>query len=213
MGINVYTQRWIGHFLETGIIKPGASILDLGPQDLYRYAPHNARELALMGTQDKPGGWYASVGFGRYSSVDAGDERSTYRVDLNLPWDTRNRWDVVHNGGTAEHVFNIGQVFKTVHDVLVVGGLALHVLPAAGEISHGFYNVHPQVYRDMAAANGYRIEALDYIADIDGVCLRMIGEPVALPRPLKDYCCAALRKVSDAPFVWPQQECGVKGAG
>jgi hypothetical protein len=43
------------------------------------------------------------------------------------------------------------------------GGVALHVLPAFGDINHGFFNVHPTVYLDLAAANNYTIDDICYV--------------------------------------------------
>jgi hypothetical protein len=49
------------------------------------------------------------------------------------------------------------------HDALHAGGIALYVLPTFGDIDHGFYNVHPTMYFDLAKANGYAIEDFHYV--------------------------------------------------
>lgn len=84
-------------------------------------------------------------------------------MDCNEPFKLPERFDVVTNFGTAEHVFNIAAVFRSIHDALKPGGVALHVLPTFGDINHGFYNIHPTVYLDLAAANNYEIDDICYV--------------------------------------------------
>lgn len=196
LGVNIFTVRWFEGLLARGAIKPGASILDLGPQD----TPDHA----------EPGQWYASLGFGRYGSVDLTDPRATYRFDLNggsIPWAMPSPWDVIYNGGTLEHVFNIGQAFATVHDLLAVGGLQLHAVPTQGDRDHGYYNIQPCLFRDLADANSYEVVDLTVVEDVDSTCARL-GRPLP-PHPTypptRDHIYVALRKVRGAAFVIPQQ--------
>jgi len=77
---------------------------------------------------------------------------------------------MVTNFGTTEHVFNIGQSFASIHRLLKVGGLQLHTLPGYGAIDHGFYNIHPCAYLDMARANHYEIVDFLYV---DNIYVRM----------------------------------------
>ena len=79
------------------------------------------------------------------------------------PFRLKEQFDVATNFGTAEHVFNIGNMFRSVHDVLRPGGVALHILPTFGDIDHGFFNIHPTTYLDLAAANDYVIEDFCYV--------------------------------------------------
>jgi SAM-dependent methyltransferase len=94
--------------------------------------------------------------------VDATDARSDWLHDLNEPFRAPELFDVATNFGTFEHVFNIAAAFRSIHDVLRNGGVALHVLPAFADIDHGFFNIHPTTYFDLAAANGYTIEDFCY---------------------------------------------------
>lgn len=199
--------------MERRVIRRGMSILDLGPQDIVHYVG-DAAENAILPPHSEPGDWYRSLGLGEYRSVDISDSRATHYMDLNKPVEAIDlvevhksfpKFDLIHNGGTLEHVFNIGQAFATIHNLLKPNGVALHSLPAAGEIDHGFYNIHPQLYYDLAAANKYVIESFMYVPDLDGTCLSMIGAPIFHPRPTKDYCFVALRKTSDDSFCMPIQ--------
>jgi hypothetical protein len=59
--------------------------------------------------------------------------------DLNvLACGSGDRYDVSFNHGTAEHIFNIANVFRVMHDATVEGGLMIHEAPFTGWIDHGF---------------------------------------------------------------------------
>jgi hypothetical protein len=102
----------------------------------------------FYGALIKPVEWYA---------IDHNGTPKADRLDLNYPVDFRDL-DVVINTGTAEHVFNQFQFFKTAHDACKNGGIMVHMLPAWGWLDHGFYNYHPTFVADLAAANGYHIQ-------------------------------------------------------
>jgi hypothetical protein len=111
------------------------------------------------------------------------------KMDLNgpLPGLALYPWDVVINTGTAEHVFNQAQVFKTIHDCCKKGGLILHNAPHFME-GHGFYNYTDHLFTDVAAANHYdRLYAR--VAEIGGGTMFV----------------SAYRKTGDKPFVIPFQ--------
>ena len=93
-------------------------------------------------------------------SIDMHGTKFAERLDLNLPHDLGEQFDAIINLGTAEHIFNVYQVFKSMHDWLKVGGRMYHNLPMYGEIDHGFYNFHPTLFWDLAFANQYKIIAI-----------------------------------------------------
>lgn len=101
----------------------------------------------------------------RLASIDFHGTSEALQLDLNYPIDPAALgapFDVLIDGGTAEHVFNVFQLFKTCHEVTRPGGLMLHVTPFRGWLEHGFYNFNPTFYWDVAAANGYRMVMLVY---------------------------------------------------
>jgi hypothetical protein len=90
-------------------------------------------------------------------AIDFDGTGEALRLDLNQPITLDKQFDIVFNGGTAEHVFNIWQFFKTVHEHTAIGGLMIHGGPFTGWLDHGFYSFNPTFYWDLAAANGYTI--------------------------------------------------------
>jgi hypothetical protein len=95
-------------------------------------------------------------------AIDFGGTEKALRLDLNQPISLGREFDVVYNGGTAEHVFNVWQFFKTVHDHTASGGLMIHGAPFTGWADHGFFNFNPTFFWDLAAANGYTVHLFLY---------------------------------------------------
>jgi SAM-dependent methyltransferase len=181
VGINTLQIAWLSRLAEKGIISRGQSIVEFSPQDIYstrravkKYAlRHNPPEILermleniFDGETPRADGipeFYRLFGVERYRSMDLLDARVDWKRDFNKPIRLRQRFDLATNFGTAEHVFNIAQLFCSMHDAIRPGGVMLHVLPTFGDIDHGFYNIHPTIYFDLAAANDYTIEDICYV--------------------------------------------------
>jgi hypothetical protein len=111
------------------------------------------------------------------SEVQAIDPHGTdaaHSFDLNYPIELDRRFDVVINHGTAEHIFNIAQVFETIHRYTVPGGLMIHESPFRGWTDHGFYNLQPTLFFDVAEQNQYQMIAM-LVADIKSQTTREIN--------------------------------------
>lgn len=102
------------------------------------------------------------LGCESYTSIDLNGPEGSLKYDLNNPVKLDRQYDAVFDFGTAEHVFNVYQVFKTIHEVTRPGGLMMHALPFQGWVDHGFYNFQPTFFLDLAATNGYQLIHLVY---------------------------------------------------
>lgn len=129
--------------------------------------------------------------------------------DLNLPFDLGTRFDVCINNGTTEHVFNQANCYKAIHDHTAPGGVMIHWTPCLGWIDHGFYNVQPGFFHDLATANGYEVLLAVLSSNTMTVPLipgQITSEVVAAnPGIQESLACAVLRKTTDAPFRFPLQ--------
>lgn len=149
----------------------------------------------------------------RIVSIDMNGTPAAFRIDLNE--DFRDGWtgnfDVVINHGTAEHIFNIGQVFRTMHDHCEAGGLMVHDAPFTGWLDHGFYNLHPTLFYDLAAANNYEVVkvAIHEISTRRILPVETRESITTLAEageiPLNSMLFVALRKTLDAAFRIPVQ--------
>jgi SAM-dependent methyltransferase len=180
MGINSVMLSWLDRLADRGAFGAYDSVFELGPQDLFvsrdqvDFVAHKHQPAAAGALVDEvfrysPSGiinqqaFYRIFGFQRYESCDALDRRAQHRIDLNIPVPDLGPFDCVTNFGTSEHVFNIAEVFSSVHRLLRPGGIALHVLPCCGDVNHGFYSIQPILYFDIARVNGYELVDLLYI--------------------------------------------------
>jgi hypothetical protein len=104
--------------------------------------------------------------FLQYQSIEAVDLSGTpaaYPWNLNEPINAQlnqRQFDITLDFGTAEHVFNVYQFFKTVHEATKPSGLMLHGVPFQGWYDHGFYNFQPTFFFDLAEANDYFIHGM-----------------------------------------------------
>ena len=184
MGVSSVTLSWFSRVQEKGGFQNKTNVLEMGPQDVLMTHEGYMLWLRKYYTAEQALAFeehvlsltlalrynvyareaYAAMGLKEYFSLDSHDIRSDWRVDLNYPVTTIPRkFDVITNIGTAEHVFNVAQVFVTCHELLEPNGVALHILPTSGCVDHGFYNIHPTLYFDIARYNGYEMVDFTYI--------------------------------------------------
>jgi SAM-dependent methyltransferase len=105
---------------------------------------------------------FRALGFSECLSTDYSDfEGADVVLDLNrpdTPEELRDRFDVVFDGGTMEHVFHVPNALAHICRSVRVGGRAIHMAPASNHVDHGFYMFSPTLFWDFYAANGFEIE-------------------------------------------------------
>jgi hypothetical protein len=191
MSINAFTLHWFGTLCKKGVFANGKRLLELGPQDLntaitaevLRKVAHDLHDAAcepllreiLRTHMSKE--VYQLFGVSDYKSLDYFDSRADYSFDLNLVCTPLDKFDIITNFGTAEHLFNIAASFESIHNMLPVSGVSLHILPAFGDINHGFYNIHPILYLKMAQANHYEIVDFTYADNVNVRAMTIIDNP------------------------------------
>jgi len=111
---------------------------------------------------------FKSMGFERLSVLDySAFEGASLEYDLNradLPQNLRERFDVVVDHGTMEHVFHIPNVFQNLFGMLRVGGRMIHSAPSSNCVDHGFYMFSPTLFYDFYTANKWEINTILVIA-------------------------------------------------
>ncbi len=111
------------------------------------------------------------LGFDEVKALDYSDyEGAEILVDLNKPIDTRQigKFDIVYNGGTLEHVYNVPQAMIDIGSLLKDEGIVIHDVPAANFSNHGFYTFSPTFFDDYYKANGYNVEQLYLFNHVEG---------------------------------------------
>lgn len=133
------------------------------------------------------------------------------QLDLNWPIDLHRTFDLCVNHGTAEHVFNIANVFRVMHEHTSDGGLMIHESPFYGWVDHGFYCLQPTLYYDLIAANGYSqvmfaMEDIDSQTIVHAECREHIHHIARQGKlPANAMLFVAYRKHGNEIFRIPQQ--------
>ena len=85
-------------------------------------------------------------------------EKADYQWDLNLPVPEafRERFDLIVDAGTMEHVFDVRQVLTNLATMLRYSGRVIHVSPCNNSVDHGFYQFSPTLFHDYYQANRFK---------------------------------------------------------
>jgi len=131
------------------------------------------------------------------------------QVDLNqaAPPELVGQYDIVYDGGTMEHCFNVGQVMRNAFAFAKVGGFIVHVNPL-NYFNHGFFNFNPTFYYDWYARNGHPL-----VFPLYAMFGPLLDPKVTVLDPYKPFKGAAERTVlvvvaqkkSAAEPAWPMQ--------
>ena len=150
-------------------------VLTIGRQDLNVY-PAKLRQVLgrhgfptdafLPGAKDtgyaEP--MFKALGAKKVSSLDASDfEGADFVHDLNqpLPEHLRERFDLVCDGGTLEHVFNFPVALRNCMEMLRPGGRFIMHTGANNWCGHGFYQFSPELFfRVFSPENGFELERM-----------------------------------------------------
>ena len=90
--------------------------------------------------------YFKSLGFNQVHSLDFSDfEGANIIHDLNIPIKDglTNSYDLIFDGGTLEHIFNLPEALKNIFLLLKTGGFIVHNLPSHNHVDHGFYMFSP----------------------------------------------------------------------
>ena len=104
---------------------------------------------------------FLSLGAKSVSSLDAsGFEGATVVHDLNspIPPELKERFDLVVDGGTLEHVFNFPVALQNCMEMVKPAGHILFHTCANNWCGHGFYQFSPELfYRALSPENGFEV--------------------------------------------------------
>ena len=146
-------------------------VLTLGRQDLNVYPAKMAEVLESHGfpaaafkgddkaLYSEP--CFQSLGAKGVSSMDAsGFEGAGFIHDLNEPigGELKERFDLVYDGGTLEHVFHFPMAMRNCMEMVKPGGhLFIHTI-TNNWCGHGFYQFSPELFfRALSPDNGFEV--------------------------------------------------------
>lgn len=147
----------------------------LGRQKMHfrrpQWTPRLIKALAQLGITATPDDIFQTDGFCEtflktigwppLKSLDfSAIEGAEFIHDLSEPVgnDLQGRFDLIYDGGTTEHVFDIAQSFRNVDAMLADGGIFVSTVATDGWFGHGFYQVGPDIpWRYWGASLGYEV--------------------------------------------------------
>jgi hypothetical protein len=170
MGISVNCARFLLAARERGV--EFGSTLTIGRQDLniddYEFARLFRDFRSMRFDADARGRWVDPLlrllGAREVATLDySAYEGATLIHDLNQPvpdaW--MNRYDVVLEAGSLEHVFNFPVSMASCMRLVKTGGHLIMHTPANNWCGHGLYQFSPELfYRVLSPENGFTIERL-----------------------------------------------------
>jgi methyltransferase family protein len=186
MAYGIGLLREIESLLDNGIIpmpQPGDRVVELGSQMLNVGTPADAvislikkvkpdfdgSEIANGLPVNSFGVVYACEMWRRsgldYRSYDITEAPFSSVFDLNfqaVPEEDRQSATIVTNIGTTEHIANQLNAFRTIHDLLKVGGVALHSVPFTGMLNHCLINYHPKFFFSLVVNNRYKLRYVQF---------------------------------------------------
>src|SRR5215831_16885127 len=203
------------------------NVMELGSQDFWcpqknlvkglfaafgRPAP-DSELLSTNNASQKPARLlYDALGV-KYHCVDVDGRTGSLVLDLNFdsaPEDHWNKYGLVTNHGTSEHILNQYNVFKMMHDLTAPDGVMVHAVPFTVHLEHGFFNYQPNFFEALARYNSY--ETLGLWVGPDWQLASFIPwDPIlldylTLSSKTTHLLVAVQRKMYDKQFCVPFQE-------
>ena len=114
-------------------------------------------------TQEYADDFFKAAGIGNLDVLDISEyQGATVIQDLNLKIPpTMQKYSLVIDIGTLEHVFNINQGLENIKDFCVPGGFVLMLSPANNWLGHGFYQLSPELlFRNFDESLGWEVKAM-----------------------------------------------------
>lgn len=174
MGLDANGARFLLHARSMGVSFD--KTLMIGRQDLHlsqetrvdlirEYRTHcvpDAEKTLQQSTSEYAEDFISCLGATTVESMDHSSfEGAAICHDLNEPIssDLESQYDVVLDGGTLEHVFNVQEAFRNCMKMVKVGGHYLGISPANNFMGHGFYQFSPELFFEFfSAANGFEVQ-------------------------------------------------------
>lgn len=175
---NLIELKKLGHFENfQNVVEFGSQELHLSGEDFKEILDRSGykdTDLSLLKNIDnwpkqprcpaKP--FYEMLGFKEYYSFDINKKFNSISHDFNEKFVDKNffgKFDLVTDFCACGHAFNIGEAYRTIHNLCKVNGLIIGVLPLWK--GNAFYTYDHHFYEGLAASNNYSITYNSYIVN------------------------------------------------
>jgi SAM-dependent methyltransferase len=147
-------QRWVGKRR-----KRSAALFE---QTLEKYMPDVSEDDLTNPDNEYAETFFEKLGFSSVDSMDYSDfEDASIIQDLStteLPKKLERKFDVIYDGGTCEHIFDLPSAYRNIHKMLKPGGVLIGHSPCNNWVNHSFYQINPEmVYGFWEKTLGYEV--------------------------------------------------------
>jgi len=182
MGLGLGAIQNLLELNSQGLLKDKTNVLDIGSQeihisgkDLKELFENAGLEKNLVDTfpninnfpsKPRPSSKYLynSFGLNNYECLDINGEHGAIKFDLNHPFNDETKFekfDIVTDFGSCEHVYNIGETYKTIHKLTKTNGLII-IIQSLFQ-GNGYFTLEDTFLEGLAAANDYKILHSSYV--------------------------------------------------
>lgn len=176
MGLGIGAIKLLLELYNRKLLEDKTSVLDIGSQELhltlldftslieaagildYDAAPFSDLEHYPGVPRLSAAPFYNLLGLSRYKSIDINEDYGAIPLDLNYPLEDTslyNSFDVVTDFGGAEHVFNMPEVYRSIHRLCKPQGLIIAIQGLYG--GNGYYSFDHSFFEGISMANRYSI--------------------------------------------------------
>lgn len=238
MGLSIEAVQNLLELYQLGHLKNYKSVVEFGSQELHLKKNDLTECLTMAGfdtsnidsfenienwpdknkprCSSKP--LYKLLGIDEYYSFDINNQLNSINHDYNNQFTDKkfySKFDIVTDYCACGHAFNIGEAYRTIHNLCKKDGIIIGVLPLWK--GNGYYLYDHYFFEGLAAANNYNIIFSSYVVSTGektkaGTKLKY---HVPLSRSLLDTfdiakldwlgVCFVLKKQSNNEFKFPYQ--------
>ncbi len=146
-------QRWIGRRRKRSAV--------LYDEVLAKYFANMPDEDFANPDDEYSERFFEKLGFSSVDSMDFSEfEGASIVQDLSapVPETLEQKFDVIYDGGTCEHIFDLPTAYRNIHKMLKPGGVLIGHSPCNNWVNHSFYQLNPEiVYGFWEKSLGYSI--------------------------------------------------------
>jgi hypothetical protein len=125
--------------------------------------PHDAEAIAARCGRSGDA-FLELLGAESVTSVDMSDyQGATVLHDMNQPIgeNLKNRFSMVFDGGSLEHIFDVRQAIKNFMEMVAPGGHFVGITTGNNFLGHGFYQFSPEFFfRVFSSENGFQVRSV-----------------------------------------------------
>lgn len=139
--------------------------------------------------------YYENLNVLEHVSIDINGLNGALKLDLNkdLPMEFHNRFDIVTNYGTSEHVSNQSSVFKNIHNLCKENGIMIHVVPYINNWpKHCEYKYDVTFFEKLIFKNKYKMLSLKVLPKYFNSNRMKLSYMILI----------ALCKIKQSDFIW-----------